>query len=70
MSILSGVSDFFGLDIGTTNIRLVQLHGGGKAKTLTKYAYTPVDSRIAQSDAKADQQKLVQVIREIGRAHV
>ncbi len=65
MSILSGVSDFFGLDIGTTNIRLVQLHGGGKAKTLTKYAYTPVDSRIAQSDAKADQQKLVQVIRDL-----
>jgi type IV pilus assembly protein PilM len=65
MSILSGVSDFFGLDIGTTNIRLVQLHGGGKAKTLTKYAYTPVDSRIAQSDAKADQQKLVQVISDL-----
>ena len=65
MSILSGVSDFFGLDIGTTNIRLVQLHGGGKAKTLAKYAYTPVDSRIAQSDAKADQQKLIQVIRDL-----
>lgn len=65
MSILSGVSDFFGLDIGTTNIRLVQLHGAGKVKTLAKYAYTPVDSKIALSDSKADQQKLVQVIRDL-----
>ncbi len=65
MSILSGVSEFFGLDIGTTNIRLVQLHGAGKSKTLAKYAYTAVDSKIAMSDAKADQQKLMQVVRDL-----
>jgi type IV pilus assembly protein PilM len=65
MSIISGVSDFFGLDIGTSAIRLVQLSGTGPTKTLVKYAYVPVDSKIAMSDSKADQQKLVQVIKEL-----
>ncbi len=64
MSILSGVADFFGLDMGTTAIRLVQLRGGNP-KALVKYAYAPVDSKIALSDSKADQQKLVQVVRQL-----
>jgi hypothetical protein len=33
MSLLSGVSSFFGLDIGTTAVRLVELHGNGPVKT-------------------------------------
>jgi len=65
MSILSGVSDFFGLDIGTTAIRAVQLRGNGSVKALACYDSMPVDSKIAMSDAKADQQKMVQVIREL-----
>lgn len=65
MSILSGVSDFFGLDIGTTAVRLVQLRGSGASKTLVKYAYTPVDAKISLSDAKADQQKLAQVVKDL-----
>lgn len=65
MSLLSGVSTFFGLDIGTTAVRLVQLRGSGQLKALDRYAYAPVDSKIALSDSKADQQKLAQVIREL-----
>lgn len=65
MSILSGVGNFFGLDIGTTAIRLVELSGSGPVKTLSKYAYAPVDSKIALSDSKADQQKLAQTIRDL-----
>lgn len=65
MSILSGVSDFFGLDIGTTAVRLVQLSGSGNVKTLARYAYAPVDSKVALSDSKADQQKLVQSIKDL-----
>lgn len=65
MSILSGVGNFFGLDIGTTAVRLVELSGSGPVKTLTKYAYTPVDSKISLSDSKADQQKLAQAIRDL-----
>lgn len=62
MSILSGVSAFFGLDIGTTAIRLVELHGKGSVRSLAKYAFVPIDSKIILSDAKTDQQKLAQAI--------
>jgi len=62
MGLLSGVSSFFGLDIGTTGIRLVELHSTWSTKTLVKYAYVPVESKLIQSDSKADQQKLAQII--------
>jgi len=65
MGTLSGVSDFFGLDIGTSAIRLVQLKGGGPVKALVKYALTPVDTKIVLSDAKSDQQKLAEIIRDL-----
>lgn len=65
MSILSGVSNFFGLDIGTSAIRVVELRGKGPVKTLAAYAQGAVDEKIALSDAKADQQRLVQVIKDI-----
>lgn len=58
MSLLSGVSEFFGLDIGTTAIRIVELRGGGQQKSLVRYAYMPIDSKIAMSDSKSDQQRL------------
>ncbi len=71
MSVLTGVSEFFGLDIGTTAIRLVELHGSGRSKALVKYAYLPVDSKVAQSDAKSDQQRLVEAVRDLlGQAKI
>lgn len=65
MSILSGVSGFFGLDIGTTAIRLVELRGSGPMRSLVKYAYVPIDSKIALSDSKTDQQKLIQTVSDL-----
>lgn len=71
MSLLSGVSEFFGLDIGTTAVRLVELRGSGKVKALVKYAFAPVDNKIAMSDSKADFQKLAQSISQLlNQAHV
>lgn len=71
MSILSGVSAFFGLDIGTTAIRLVELQGSGQVRSLVKYAYLPIDSKIVLSDAKADQQRLGQAISDLlNQAHM
>ena len=61
----SGISDFFGLDIGTTAIRLVQLAGRDRVKALQRYAYVPVDSKISMSDSKADQQALAQTIKSL-----
>jgi type IV pilus assembly protein PilM len=65
MSLLSGVSSFFGLDIGTTAVRVVQLRGGSGVKSLIRYAYVPVESKLVLSDAKTDQQRLAQLIKEL-----
>jgi type IV pilus assembly protein PilM len=65
MSALSGVKDFFGLDIGTSAIRLVQLRGSGPVKALVKYALVPIDTKTVLSDAKADQQKVANVIKDL-----
>jgi type IV pilus assembly protein PilM len=66
MSLLSVNSDFFGLDIGSTAVRLVELRGSGNGtKVLVKYAYLPLDSNVAVSDSKADQQKLAQLIAQL-----
>jgi type IV pilus assembly protein PilM len=73
MSLLLGAAgDFFGLDIGSTTIRLVELRGAaGANKALLKYAYVPVDLKLAMSDSKADQQKLAQAVSQlVSQAHV
>lgn len=62
MSILTGISEFIGLDIGTTSIRLVQLRVSGATKTLNKYASVEIDSKISLSDSPADQQKVAQAV--------
>ena len=64
MSMLSATSDFFALDIGTTAIRVVQIKGG-KTMALARYGSVDVDPKIAQSSANADQQKLLQSIKQV-----
>jgi len=65
-SFLTGATDFFGLDIGSSAIRLVELHGSGNGpKALVKYAYLPLDTKVAMSDSKADQQKLAEIIAQL-----
>lgn len=65
MSLLSGVNEFFGLDLGTSAIRAVQVTNNPKSKQLMRYAMTPIDSKLALSDSKADQQKVVTVIKDM-----
>lgn len=65
MNILSGVNNFFGLDIGTNAIRLVELNGTGATKALSKYAYVPVEGNISSSDSAADLSKLSQIIKNL-----
>jgi len=62
MSLLSGMSDFFGLDIGTSAMRLVQLKGAGRVKALQRYSLMPIDAKLVSSDANADQQKLAGIL--------
>ncbi|HVW22912.1 MAG TPA: type IV pilus assembly protein PilM [Candidatus Saccharimonadales bacterium] len=65
MSSLFNVGDFFGLDIGTTAIRLVQLRGATDPKVLVRYAYVPLDPKLALSDSKNDQAKLAQSVAQL-----
>ena len=64
-SIISGSTDFFGLDIGSSGIRLVQLRGSGANKTLVKYSYIPLDKPLSMSDAPADLSNLAQLIKQL-----
>jgi type IV pilus assembly protein PilM len=64
MNFLGVNSDFFGLDIGSTAVRLVELRAGNP-KALLRYAYVPLDNTVAMSDSKADQQKLAQTIAQL-----
>ena len=65
MGLLSGASSFFGLDIGSTALRAVELKGTGATKSLYKYAYMPIDPKLALSDSKNDQQHLTQAIAQL-----
>ena len=62
---LGGQSDFFGLDIGTTALRAVQLKGSGAVKILENYGQLPVEGNITISDAPADRQKIAEKIRQL-----
>lgn len=70
MGILSIGSDFFGLDIGTAAVRVVQMRGG-RNKVLVNYGSLAIDPKISRSDSNADQQKLAQAIKQaIGQSNV
>lgn len=64
MGLVSGVSDFFGLDIGTSALRIVQLRGTGRIKSLLRYAHVPIDAKLTSSDTKTDQQQLAAIIKD------
>ncbi len=65
MGFLSGVSDFFGLDIGTTSVRAVQLTNNNGPRQLLRYAMAPIDGKLALSDSKADRQKAAEALKTV-----
>jgi type IV pilus assembly protein PilM len=64
-SFFSGTGGFFGLDIGSTAIRLVELQTDHSQKTLVKYAYVPLPGNIALSESKNDQRALMQSVAQL-----
>lgn len=64
MGILSGVSDFFGLDVGTTAVRVVQLSGKHPNKTVFRYGKLPVDPNLVGKTDVDSLAKLADIIRE------
>lgn len=65
MNVLSGVSSFFGLDLGASAIRVVQLKGPGPRKTLETYGQIQIDGTVTFSDAKTDRAKVAQAVKEL-----
>jgi type IV pilus assembly protein PilM len=60
-------TEFFGLDIGSTAIRLIQLRGGSGHPALAAYGAVPVAGNITMSDSKIDQDKVAEMVRQLVR---
>jgi type IV pilus assembly protein PilM len=66
MAILKGVGDFFGLDIGTTAVRAIQLTPSGSGKwSLRHYGYAPIDIKTATADSTEARRRLGEVIMTV-----
>ncbi|QQR52982.1 type IV pilus assembly protein PilM [bacterium] len=60
-------TDFFGLDVGSTAVRLVQLRRNGVHPALVAYGALPVPANLALSDAKTDQDRVSQLVAQLVR---
>jgi type IV pilus assembly protein PilM len=65
MGVLAKTKDFFGLDIGTTGIRVVKLSGDNTSRRLESYADVAIDSKLGQSQAPTDYQKIAQIVKQL-----
>lgn len=66
MAIIKGVGDFFGLDIGTTAVRVVQLSQTGPKKwSLKHYGHAQLDIKTATADSPEAQRRLGEVIMTV-----
>jgi type IV pilus assembly protein PilM len=66
MAIIKGVGDFFGLDIGTTSVRVAQLGPAGPGRwTLKHYGYAPIDLKTSVGDSAESRQRLGEVIMTV-----
>ena len=63
MNLIHGVGDFFSLDIGTNSMRIVQLSGNSQhGWTLQKFAYVPIEQKIAQDTSELGRKRLGEAI--------
>ena len=60
-------TEFFGLDIGSTAVRLVQLRRGSQHPALVAYGALPVPANLTSSDSQIDQDKLSELIQQLVR---
>jgi type IV pilus assembly protein PilM len=64
MRALSGQSNFFGLDLGATGVRVVELKGGGE-KSVAHYGQAIIEGTVGLSDAQVDRSKVATVITQL-----
>lgn len=65
MGILSNNVDYFGIDVGYTGIRLVQLKKGGNHPSLVTYGHVAVETGLTTSDSPADITKVASIIKQL-----
>lgn len=65
MGIFSKTTDYFGIDIGATSVRLVQLKKHGSKPVLVAYGSTPLPANLVASDAADASDKLALTIKSL-----
>jgi type IV pilus assembly protein PilM len=65
MGMMSHDTNYFGLDIGNTDIRLVQLRKGGAKPALVTYGDIKVPAGLTTSDSALDADKVAGIIRQL-----
>lgn len=65
MGMISHDTNYFGLDIGNTDIRLVQLRKGGAKPALVTYGDIKVPAGLTTSDASMDVDKVAAIIKQL-----
>ena len=66
MAIIKSVGEFFGLDIGSTAVRVVQLSKNGPDRwSLKHYGYAPIDAKTAEGGSVEAKRKLSEVIMTV-----
>ncbi len=66
MAMIKGVGDFFGLDIGTSAVRVVQLAPAGQGRwNLRNYGYAPIDLKTSMADSAEAKRRLGEVIMTV-----
>jgi type IV pilus assembly protein PilM len=67
MGIFSKETDYFGIDIGSGAIRVVQMRAGGGKPVLVTYGDVQVPGGLTTSDASADRIKMAEIIKQLVR---
>ena len=62
MGIIGGASEFFGLDISLSAVRVVQLEGSGNVKSLLKYSQTEISPSVSLAENAEDARQLIESI--------
>ncbi len=65
MGIFSKTTDYFGIDIGATSVRLVQLKKHGNKPVLVAYGSTALPANLIASDAADAADQLAQIIKSL-----
>lgn len=65
MAVIDKNTDYFGLDIGTTGVRAVQLKPSGNAPALATYGAVETPADLISSESEADKNKLAEIIAQL-----